>query len=47
MYDSPYFIIEIGTLVRVFVIFNTDLKVMVTEPQPLIQNQYVKEQTLL
>lgn len=46
MYDSPYSITEIGTLVRVFALVKTDLKKLVTEPQPLIQNQDVKEPTL-
>lgn len=46
MYDSPYSITEIGTLVRVFALVKTDLKALVTEPQPLIQNQDVKEPTL-
>ena len=46
MYDSPYSITEIGTLVRVFALAKTDLKALVTEPQPLIQNQDVKEATL-
>lgn len=45
-YDSPYSITEIGTLVRVFALVKTDLKKLVTEPQPLIQNQDVKEPTL-
>lgn len=45
-YDSPYSIKEIGTLVRVFALVKTDLKKLVTEPQPLIQNQDVKEPTL-
>ena len=46
MYDSPYSITEIGTLVRVFALVKTDLKKLVTEPQPLIQNQDVNELTL-
>ena len=46
MYDSPYSITEIGTLVRVFALIKKDLKKLVTEPQPLIQNQDVKEPTL-
>ena len=46
MYDSPYSITEIGTLVRVFALVKTDLKALVTEPQPLIQNQDVEEPTL-
>ena len=46
MYDSPYSITEIGTLVRVFALVKMDLKALVTEPQPLIQNQDVKEPTL-
>lgn len=45
-YHSPYSITEIGTLVRVFALVKTDLKKLVTEPQPLIQNQDVKEPTL-
>lgn len=46
IYDSPYSITEIGTLLRVFALVKTDLKKLVTEPQPLIQNQDVKELTL-
>lgn len=46
MYDSPYSITEIGTLIRVFALVKTDLQKLVTEPQPLIQNQDVKEPTL-
>ena len=46
IYDSPYSITEIGTLMRVFALVKTDLKKLVTEPQPLIQNQDVKELTL-
>ena len=46
MYNSPYSITEIGTLVRVFALVKTDLMKLVTEPQPLIQNQDVKEPTL-
>ena len=46
IYDSPYSITEIGTLIRVFALVKTDLKKLVTEPQPLIQNQDVKELTL-
>jgi hypothetical protein len=45
MYDSPYSITEIGTLVRVFALVKMDLKALVAEPQPLIQNQDVKEPT--
>ena len=46
MYDSPYPITEIGTLVRVFALVKTDLQKLVKEPQPLILNQDVKEPTL-
>ena len=46
IYDSPYSITEIGTLIRVFALVKTVLKKLVTEPQPLIQNQDVKELTL-
>ena len=46
MYDSPYSITEIVTLVRVFALVKTDLQKQVTGPLPLIQNQDVKEPTL-
>ena len=46
MYDSPYSITEIGTLVRVCALVKTDLQKLVTEPQPLILNQDVKEPKL-
>lgn len=46
MYDSPYSITEIVTLVRVFALVKTDLQKLVTGPLPLIQNQDVKEPTL-
>ncbi len=46
MYDSPYSITEIGTLVRVFALVKTDIQKLVTEPQPLILNQDVKEPKL-
>ena len=46
IYNSPYSITEIGTLVSVFALVKMDLKELVTEPQPLIQNQDVNELTL-
>lgn len=46
MYDIPYSITMIGTLVRVFALVNTDLQKLMPESQPLIQNQDVKEPTL-
>lgn len=46
IYNSPYSISEIATLVRVFALVKMDLKKLVTEPQPLIQNQDVNELTL-
>ena len=45
-YDSPYSITEIGTLIKVYALVKTDLKTLVTTPQPLIQNQDFKELTL-
>lgn len=46
IYDSPYSITEIGTLIKVYALVKTDLKTLVTTPQPLIQNQDFKELTL-
>lgn len=46
IYNSPYSITEIATLVRVSALAKKDLKELVTEPQPLIQNQDVNELTL-
>lgn len=46
IYNSPYSITEIATLVSVSALAKTDLKELVTEPQPLIQNQNVNELTL-
>lgn len=46
MYNSPYSITEIGTLVKVYGLVRMDLKQLVTEPQPLILNQDVNELTL-
>ena len=46
IYDSPYTIPEIGVLIKNFVMTKVDLKTLVTEPQPLIQNQDVNELTL-
>ena len=46
IYDSPYSVTEIGTLVRVYGLVRMDLKQLVTEPQPLILNQDVNELTL-
>lgn len=46
LYDSPYSITEIGTLIKVYALVKTDLKTLVTTPQPLIQNQDFKELTL-
>lgn len=46
LYDSPYSIKEIGTLTKVNALVKTDLKTLVTTPQPLIQNQDFKELTL-
>ena len=46
LYDSPYSITEIGTLTKVYALVKTDLKTLVTTPQPLIQNQDFKEITL-
>jgi hypothetical protein len=46
IYYSPYSITEIGTLVSVFALVKMDLKELITEPQPLIQNQDVNELTL-
>ena len=46
VYNSPYSITEIATLVRVFALTKKDLKELVTEPQPLILNQDVNELTL-
>lgn len=46
IYNSPYSISEIATLVSVFALVKIDLKKLVTEPQPLIQNQDVNELTL-
>lgn len=46
IYNSPYSITEIGTLVSVFALVKMDLKELITEPQPLIQNQDVNELTL-
>lgn len=46
LYDSPYSITEIGTLIKVYALVKTDLKTLVTTPQPLIQNQDFKERTL-
>jgi transposase len=45
-YNSPYTITEIATLVRVSALEKKNLKELVTEPRPLIQNQNVKEPTL-
>ena len=45
-YDSPYSITEIGTLIKVYALVKTELKTLVTTPQPLIQNQDFKEPTL-
>lgn len=46
LYNSPYSISEIGTLIKVYGLVKMDLKQLVTEPQPLIQNQDVNELTL-
>ena len=46
MYNSPYSITEIATLVKVYGLVRMDLKQLVTEPQPLILNQDVNELTL-
>ena len=46
IYDSPCSITEIGTLIKVYALVKTDLKTLVTTPQPLIQNQDFKELTL-
>ena len=46
IYNSPYSITEIATLVRVSALAKKDLKELVTEPKPLIQNQNVNELTL-
>ena len=46
LYDSPYSITEIGSLVKVYALVKTDLKTLVTTPQPLIQNQDFKGLTL-
>lgn len=46
IYDSPYSITEIGTLIKVYALLKTDLKTLVTTPQPLMQNQDFKELTL-
>lgn len=46
LYDSPYSITEIATLVKVYGLVKMGLKQLVTEPQPLIQNQDVNELTL-
>lgn len=46
IYDSPYSISEIGTLIKVFALVKTDLKTLVTTPQPLIQNHDFNELTL-
>lgn len=46
VYDSPYSISEIATLVKVCALRKMELKALVTEPQPLIQNQDVNELTL-
>lgn len=46
IYDSPYSITEIGTLIKVYAMVKTDLRTLVTMPQPLIQNQNFKEPTL-
>ena len=36
----------IGTLIKVYALVKTELKTLVTTPQPLIQNQDFKEPTL-
>lgn len=46
LYNSPYSIAEIGTLVKVYGLVRMDIKQLVTEPQPLILNQDVNELTL-
>lgn len=46
LYDSPYSISEIGTLVKVYGLVKMDLEQLVTAPQPLILNQDVNELTL-
>lgn len=46
IYDSPFSVTEIGTLIKVYAIVKTDLKTLVTTPQPLIQNQDVIELNL-
>lgn len=46
VYNSPYSISEIATLVKVCALRKMDLKALVTEPHPLIQNQDVNELTL-
>lgn len=46
LYDSPYSISEIGTLVKVYGLVKMDLGQLVTAPQPLILNQDVNELTL-
>ena len=46
IYDNPYSIIEIGTLIKVYVLVKTDLKMLVPPPQPHIHNKDFKELTL-
>ncbi len=46
LYDSPYSISEIGTLVKVYGLVKMDLGQLVTAPQPLILNQDVNELSL-
>lgn len=46
LYDSPYSITEIGTLVKVYGLGRMDIGQLVTEPQPLILNQDVNELSL-
>ncbi len=46
LYNSPYSITEIATLVKVYGLVRMDLGQLVTEPQPLILNQDVNELTL-
>lgn len=46
IYNSPYTITEIATLVKVYALVKMDLRKLVTEPQPLIQNQDINELTL-
>lgn len=46
VYDSPYTITEIGMLIKNYAMTKVELRRLVTEQQPLIQNQDVNELTL-